>query len=134
MNKKYERILNMPRPVSASRARMSPDRRAAQFAPFAALTGFEAMVEETARCTQAPIFLDEGEIAAIDHCLQALKREMECQPMIFVRFFRPDGKKTGGSFQNRRERVVKIDEKLQEMVLSNGEIIQFQNICQLRRE
>ena len=134
MDKKYEHILNTPRPVSATRARMSPARRAAQFAPFAALTGFEAMVEETARRTEAAICLDEEEIGAIDRCLRALKAEIACRPAIFVRFFRPDRRKAGGSFHDRRDRVVKIDETLQEMVLQSGEIIQFQYICQLRME
>lgn len=131
MDKKYDRILNMPHPTSTARPRMSLSRRAAQFAPFAALTGFEAMIGETARQTEAAIFLDEGEIAAIDRCLRQLKVEIGRQPRVFVRVFCPDGKKSGGSFLSRRESVVKIDETLQEMTLKSGEIIQFQNIVQL---
>lgn len=134
MDKKYERILNTPHPVSSTRARMSPARRAAQFAPFAALTGFEALVEETARQTEAPICLDEGQIGAIDCCLRALKAEIAWQPAVFVRFFRPDRRKEGGSFESCRDRVVKIDETVQEMTLKSGEVIQFQYICQLQRE
>lgn len=134
MDRKYEHIITLPHPISATRPRMSPARRAAQFAPFAALTGFEAMVEESARQTQLPICLDEGEIGAIDHCLRMLKTQISRKPMIFVRFFRPDPRKAGGSYENRRDRVVKIDENLQEMTIGSGEIIQFQHIYQLRQE
>lgn len=134
MDKKYEHILNLPRSVSATRPRMSSSRRAAQFAPFAALTGFEAMVEEVARVTEAALCLDEGEIGAIDRCLRQLKAQIADKPVIFVRFFNPDRRKAGGSYENRRDRVVKIDETLQEMTLQSGENIQFQHICQLWME
>jgi hypothetical protein len=134
MDKKYEHILNLPRPVSTTRPRMSLSRRAAQFAPFAALTGFEAMVDETARQTEAAICLDEGEVEAINRCLQALKREIANRPAVFVRFFRPDERKEGGSFEKRWGQVVKIDETLQEMLLQSGEIIQFRYIVQLMQE
>ena len=134
MDRKYAAIVHMPHPTSATRPRMSLSRRAAQFAPFAALTGFEAMVEETARRTEAVVYLDEGEIAAIDRCLRVLKAEITGKPPVVVRFFRPDGRKAGGSFEIRRDRVVKIDEPLQEMMLQSGEIIQFQHIIQLMWE
>ncbi len=134
MDKKYDHILNLPRPVSSTRPRMSLSRRAAQFAPFAALTGFEAMIGETARRTEGAICLDEGEIAAIDHCLRQLRDEIDLRPAVFLRFFRPDPRKEGGSFQMRRGRVVKIDENLQILTLQSGENIQFQHILQLIRE
>lgn len=134
MDKKYASILNLPRPVSSTRPRMSLSRRAAQFAPFAALTGFEAMIGETARRAEAAICLDEGEIAAIDHCLRQLRDEIDLRPAVFLRFFRPDPRKEGGSFQLRRGRVVKIDENLQILTLQSGENVQFQHILQLIRE
>lgn len=134
MDQKYAHILDMPHPVSATRPRMSLSRRAAQFAPFAALTGFEAMIGETARRTEAAVCLDEEEIAAIDRCLRQLREEIALQPAVFLRFFCPDARKEGGSFQIRRGRVVKIDENLQIMTLSNGENIQFQHILQLIQE
>lgn len=134
MDKKYASILNLPRPVSSTRPRMSLSRRAAQFAPFAALTGFEAMIGETARRTEAAICLDEGEIAAIDHCLRQLRDEIDLRPAVFLRFFRPDPRKEGGSFQTCWGRVVKIDENLQILTLQSGENVQFQHILQLIRE
>ena len=134
MDKKYERILNMPHHVSPTRPRMSLSRRAAQFAPFAALTGYEAVIEETARRTEAAIFLDEGEIAAIDRCLQGLKGDIALRPAVFVRFFRPDSRKEGGSYENCRDRVIKIDKNLQKLTLQSGKIIPFGHIVQLIRE
>lgn len=131
MDNKYDRIVNMPHPVSSTRPRMSLSRRAAQFAPFAALTGYDEVIRETARQTQAPVFLDEGEIAAIDRCLRRLKEEISRHPAVFVRFFQPDSRKEGGSFETRRDSVVKIDETLQKMTLQSGENIQFQHILQL---
>lgn len=134
MEKKYEHILNEPHPVSHTRPRMSVSRRAAQFAPFAALTGYDDVIRETARQTQGPVFLDESEIACIDGSLRQLKAVIFQHPAVFVRFFKPDGKKAGGSFETRRGCVVKIDEVLQEMTLQSGESIQFQNILQLTME
>lgn len=131
MDPKYTKILTMPRPDSPTRPRMSPSRRAAQFAPFAALTGYDGVIRETARHTQQPITLDEGEILAIDRCLRRIKEEIEEKPAIFVRYFCPDQKKTGGSYENRRDRVIKIDETVQKMTLQNGENIQFQHIVQI---
>ena len=134
MEKKYAHIVNLPHPVSSTRPRMSQSRRAAQFAPFAALTGFEAMVEETARTTEAAVYLEEGQIEAIDRCLRRLKKGISEKPMIFVRFFCPDARKAGGRFESRRDRVIKIDETLQIMILQNGENIRFQNILQITEE
>ena len=134
MEKKYAHIVNLPHPVSSTHPRMSQSRRAAQFAPFAALTGFEAMVEETARTTDAAVFLEEGEIETIDRCLRRLKKGISEKPRIFVRFFRPDARKVGGRFESCRDRVVKIDETLQIMILQNGENIRFQDILQITEE
>lgn len=134
MDKKYEHILNMPHHISPTRPRMSLSRRAAQFAPFAALTGYEALIGETARRTEAAISLDEGEIVAIDRCLRQLREDIALRPAIFVRFFQPDGRKAGGSYENRRGRVIKIDKNTQKMTLETGEIIPFEHIVRLVRE
>lgn len=134
MDQKYAHILNMPHPVSPTRPRMSLSRRAAQFAPFAALTGFEAMIGETARRTEGAVCLDEGEIAAIDSCLRQLREEIDRQPAVFLRFFLPDPRKEGGSFQTCRDNVIKIDERLQIILLKNGEKVPFRHIVQLIRE
>lgn len=113
---------------------MSLSRRAAQFAPFAALTGFDGVIRETARQTEAEITLEEEEIGAIDRCLRQLKQDLPQRPVVRVRFFCPDGRKSGGAFETRRGIVVKIDEYLQNITLQNGENIPFRHIVQLLRE
>ena len=131
---KYAQILNMPHHRSPTRARMSQFRRAAQFAPFAALTGFEAAIEETARQTEGEITLDEEEIACINACLTRLKAEIGGHPRILVTFFVPDGKKAGGSYRNIHERAVKIDENHQILVVESGENIPFKRITRIKWE
>lgn len=134
MESKYAHILYMPHPISATRPRMSLSRRAAQFAPFAALTGYEAIIAETARHTEAAITLDENEIASIDRCLQTIRADIAHCPMVRLRFFRPDPRKSGGSVEIYHGRVVKIDEQTQKMTLQSGEVVQFRQIIRLTRK
>ena len=134
MEEKYQKILQLPHPSSQNRLRMSPQRRAAQFAPFAALTDYDGIIRETARRTEREIELDETAVAAIDACLRQLQQELALQPKVLVQFFRPDGRKNGGSFELRRDRVVKIDKISQTMTLQSGEQVKFRHIVQLMRE
>lgn len=131
MDKKYEAIINLPHHVSPNRARMSNSQRAAQFAPFAALTGYDAVLAETARRTEAEISLTEGEMAAIDEQLRQIKDNVEHRPMVQVCFFCPDERKEGGSYRTVRSRTVKIDEYHQKLQLESGEAIEFHRIVQL---
>ena len=132
--KKYAQIVNLPHHCSHTRARMSLSRRAAQFAPFAALTGYEAVIEETARQTEGEILLDESEKARINACLSQLKAQIRQKPQVLVTFFVPDGKKTGGCYRNIHGRVVKIDENQQKMVMESGENIQFERIIRMKQD
>lgn len=134
MDTRYAGIIKMPHYTSPNRPHMSLSRRAAQFAPFAALTGYDGVIRETARQTEAAVTLDEEEIAVIDRCLRQLKEEIAQCPGVCVHFFRPDDRKSGGSFEIRHDKAVKIDEILQEMTLQSGEIIRFRHIVQLIRE
>ena len=132
--KKYAHILTLPHHRSATRAGMSPSRRAAQFAPFAALTGYEAIIEETARQTEAEIWLDEGEKAEINACLNQVKEQIRQQPRVSVTYFEPDGKKEGGSYRNIHERAVKIDENRKKLVMESGKIVPFERIICIKRQ
>ena len=134
MEGKYQKIVSLPHPSSQSRARMSLHRRAAQFAPFAALTDYDGIIRETARQTEREIELDETAVAAIDACLRRIQTEIALQPKVAVQFFCPDGRKSGGSFEMRRDRVVKIDKISQIMTLQSGESIPFCRIVQLGLE
>ena len=134
MDRKYKNILTLPHHTSPTRPQMTLSRRAAQFAPFAALTGYDGVIRETARQTEAAVTLDEEEITAIDRCLQGIRGDIALRPWVYVRFFCPDARKSGGSFEIRHDKVVKIDETLQEMTLQSGENIQFRHIVQLMRQ
>ena len=87
----YSDIVNLPHHVSSKHPHMSAADRAAQFAPFAALTGFGALVTETARLTDERRDMDEYEKDALSERLSLLRDSADQQPEISVSFFRPDG-------------------------------------------
>ena len=128
---RYMDMLSLPHPVSKKRPRMAVQDRAAQFAPFAALTGYEAVIRETARRTQARICLDEGEVERINRCLVELRGKVSTKPLIVVEYFIPDAKKAGGSYRTIRERLIKIDENQQNIRLESGKIVRFENILRI---
>lgn len=131
MDEKYEKIIDLPRPESPTRAKMPLQRRAAQFAPFAALSGFGEMLAEDARVTQAEVFLDESEIAQIDACLRKIRDDLANMPSVRGERFLPDAHKSGGSYREFHGKAVKIDEYGQKMHLDNGQIIEFGAITKL---
>ena len=93
---KYDDIINLPHYVSQVRPRMSRMARAAQFAPFAALTGYDDEIKETARLTDSRAELDEYVIAVINGKLLALKEKITEQPEAEITYFVADSKKSGG--------------------------------------
>ena len=112
----YEDMLYMSHPTSKTHPRMSVEKRAAQFAPFAALTGHADAVEETARITQEKIELTEERKEQINRVLQALK----VQDRVIAVYFLPDRLKEGGSYQTVSGLVEKITEN--QLYISNTEI------------
>ena len=89
----YDDIIHLPRPVSRRRPRMSNLDRAAQFAPFAALTGHEEAVKETARLTVKKLELDEQAKQILNRKLRIIAERIEDMPRINIRYFVPDDKK-----------------------------------------
>ena len=108
---KYEDIIHLPHHVSKKRPQMAIKDRAAQFSPFAALTGHEAAVKETARLTEEKMELDESTKRRLDEILQILMEQLRRDIHLFVQitYFLPDEKKTGGSYLRIREKIQKID-------------------------
>ena len=94
----YEDIINRPHHVSKARPQMSELERAAQFAPFAALTGYEDAIEETGRLTDEEILLDETAVDRINEQLQYLAAHMDEGIRVSVTYFRPDDRKSGGAY------------------------------------
>ena len=109
MNNKYEDIINLPYPNKTTRPKMSMHDRAAQFSPFAALTGYEEAVEETARLTDDKIELAEDMKAIIDAKLQMIADRLDEMPTVTVLCFVADDKKSGGKYVSITDRVKSID-------------------------
>jgi len=129
---KYDDIINLPHHQSDHRPHMSLHDRAAQFSPFAALTGYEAAIEEAGRLTEGFREIDEGEKAALDETLSFLEAHKAEQPVIEVLHFVPDEKKAGGSYVETKGAYCKLDRSSKEIVLADGERIALYNIAEIR--
>ncbi|MCM1120775.1 MAG: YolD-like family protein [bacterium] len=129
---KYEDILYLPHPVSRRHPQMPLQDRAAQFAPFAALTGHDEAVKETARLTDSYIELEEGQRERLDQRLslliKALRENPAQEPIITVTCFKPDEKKDGGAYVPVCGRVKKVDAYRRELVLKDGTALPMGNI------
>jgi hypothetical protein len=108
--------------------------RAAQFAPFAALTGYDDAIEETARLTDSMLDMTEDRRELLDRRYQLLLASVERHPQVEVTFFLPDARKEGGSYQTVRGQLMRIDEAERIMHLQNGHRIALDAICSLDSE
>lgn len=120
-----QELLEMERPVSARHAPMRRCDRAAQFAPFAALSGFDETVQEAGRLTQAQIELAENEREALNDALVRLAARLPEQPEVRLTYFQPDAKKSGGAYRTILTRVRRLDANAQVLVLTDGTRIPF---------
>lgn len=128
---KYDDIIDLPRPTSQRRSRMTNYDRAAQFSPFAALTGFDAAIEETGRLTDRKIELDEAEKVRLDLVLQQIRGELFREPRIQVTYFVYDEFKSGGAYLTRQGCVRKIDSGYGALVLTDGALVPLREIIKL---
>ena len=130
---KYDDIINLPHHISKKHPQMTMESRAAQFAPFAALVGYEDAVEETARLTTKRIELNEEEKNILDMKLQMLKEQMHVQiyPEISVMYFVPDLKKEGGKYIKISGTIKKIDEYKQLLILDDKTQIPISEIISI---
>lgn len=126
----YEDIIHLPHHVSTRRPQMSARDRAAQFAPFAALTGHEEAVKETARLTDAKIQLDEDEITLLDQKLQYLEAQ-EIQPVVEITYFLPDQRKNGGFYVEVQGQIKRIDRYHHCLHMENGTEIPITDILKI---
>lgn len=127
---KYDDIINLPHHVSARHPQMTLSERAAQFAPFAALTGHNAAIQETARYTDSFAELDEDRKELLDEKLRELalrlQEEGAQEPEAEITYFLPDLKKSGGSYVTVRGRVKKIDGYKHQILLADGTVIDME--------
>lgn len=138
----YEDIMNLPHHVSQTHPPMSIANRAAQFAPFAALTGYEDAVKETARLTDQRMELDENQKAQLDERLMIvcevlrgnLTLPKDVSRKIKVTYFVKDEKKAGGSYATENSEVKKIDTFSHNLVMDSGVVISILDIIDLEGE
>jgi hypothetical protein len=119
----YDDIIRLQRPDCGRRARMSLYDRAAQFSPFAALTGFDDAIAETGRQTQDRIELDRDALDRLDEQMQGLLEVLDSQPEAEVVWFRYDERKAGGSYVTTTGHVKKVDTYLERMIFTDGRSI-----------
>lgn len=122
---KYDDIINMPHHVSHSRVRMSNAERAAQFSPFAALTGYDAAVKETERLTDQKLELTEDEKSALNEKLQIIAENIDSEPTVTVTYFEPDKRKVGGKYLTKIGKVKEIDSYNRSVVFLDKTIIEI---------
>ena len=131
---KYDDIINLPHYESKTRKRMSLEARSAQFAPFAALTGYDDKVKETARSTDKRIELSDEEYNIINTKLQIIKEHIKEQPEINFVIFVKDKLKDGGKYEEVNGKVRVIDEVNEEIILVDKRKILLKNIYDINGE
>lgn len=130
----YEDIINMPHHVSSRHPQMSPLARAAQFSPFAALTGHEDAIRETGRLTEDFRELDEDRRELLDNKIRFLQENLSGHPEVEVTYFQADTKKSGGAYVTVRGRLEKIDVYSCCMVFTDQTVLALDNIIAIEGE
>ncbi len=128
---KYDDIINLPHHISKKHPRLSIEQRAAQFAPFAALTGYGDAIKETTRLTEDRIELNEEEKESLDKKLQDLKSKISTNPQVTITYFVPDIKKSGGKYITKIGDLKKIDEYKKIVILEDKTIIPIKEIIEI---
>ena len=132
MTEDYSDIINLPHHVSRNHPQMPMEARAAQFAPFAALTGYDAVIHETARLTDKQVELEEYDNDRLNRIFSELMDSLEKHPMVTVSYFKPDEHKAGGAYMTVTGQLKKIDTYEQLMVMEDGTAIPIGNIMDLQ--
>ena len=130
----YEDIVNLPPHISKRHPQPSMMDRAARFAPFAAITGYEEMVLEEARLTEERIDLDEGALALLNEKLNMIQEFLDEEPEVTITYFEPDKKKSGGAYVSVTSVVKRIDEYEHLVTLTDGKKIRIEDIYALESE
>lgn len=128
---RYDDILQLPHHVSNLHPQMTIENRAAQFAPFAALTGYGDAVSETARRTDQKVELDENYKEVLDEKLRGIQSHISKRPQVRITYFKPDAEKEGGAYLTVTVALKKIDSYARKIVLQNNEEIEIQDIINI---
>lgn len=125
---RYDDIIGMPHPTSKKHPRMSRLNRAAQFAPFAALTGYGDAITEAARLTGDQAELTEAERLALGEKLAMLRDSLDASPIVTITYFQPDARKAGGEYVTLTGAVRRVREYEREIAMEDGKVIPFDRI------
>ena len=131
MNNRYDEIINLPHHVSKTRPQMPMSDRAAQFAPFAALTGYDSAIKETGRLTDEGIELDEEALTALDMRYQLLMDALDDAPVVTITYFQPDGRKAGGKYVSAFGAVKKVDDFERRITMQDSEKIPMDDVLSI---
>lgn len=127
----YDDIISLPHHESAKHPKMPALDRAAQFMPFAALTGHNAAVMETERLTDSRMELDEMKKEELNEHLQFIKEQLLQKPQISITYFLPDTQKNGGAYLTITGTVRKIEQTRHQVIMENGTVIPMDDIYEI---
>lgn len=130
-NSKYKDIIHLPHKQSATRPHMPVADRAAQFAPFAALVGYDDAVRETARLTDSRRELSDGALAKLNTELNYIQEHLGEQPEVTITYFQPDSKKSGGAYLTCTGVVKRIDDYEHTVLMQDGREIFIDDITEI---
>lgn len=131
MAENYEDIINLPHHISKKHRPMPREARAAQFAPFAVLTGYESDVNEAARYTGKRRELGEYETERLNRRINEIRDGIHGNTEVIITYFKPDEKKAGGEYLNIGGRVRKIDDYGRTLTLTSGALIPLDDISEI---
>ena len=131
---KYDDIINLPCPTSRNHPRMPLEDRAAQFAPFAALTGHEAAIKETARLTDEKEILSDEIISILNDKLNVIAKNLGTEQTVQITYFVPDEKKSGGAYVTHSGIVRKLDLYEHILIMTDGTVIPIGQISKIEGE
>ena len=120
MMDEYDDIINLPHHVSKNHRQMPMEMRAAQFAPFAALTGYDSVINETARLTDQQVELEDYDNERLNRKYAELIENISEHPVITVSYFKPDKRKGGGAYVSKTGHIKKVDTYEQLMIMEDG--------------
>lgn len=126
--KEYREIINLPHHVSKTRPQMPMSDRAVQFAPFAALTGYDSAIKETGRLTDEKIDLDEEALTDLNMRYQLLVDALDEEPEVEITYFKPDERKSGGEYVTVTGTVKKVDDFERLITMQNGTKIPMDDV------
>ena len=133
-SKKYSDIINLEHHTSKTRPKMSIENRSAQFAPFAALTGYEDMIEEDARYVDEKLEINEDLKDILDVKIIKLRGIINSKPKVRVVYFEKDLKKDGGKYKTIYERLIKIDDYNNKLVFENHLELNISDLIEIDSE